>query len=175
MPITALVIQVPEAEAVVGELRRRFDPSALQGVPAHVTVLVPFKDSSNLAGQDLKRLESVFAASGPFTYCFARLGRFPDATYLAPEDPVPFVGLTRDVEAAFPEFPPYGGLFPDVVPHLTVAHGAGPGLDAAQEELHGWVQCGVPIRGRCSEVLLLQQEPGGWQVRHRFRLGSGDA
>ncbi|HEX9447459.1 MAG TPA: hypothetical protein VF920_05740 [Dongiaceae bacterium] len=33
---------VPEAEALVGALRARFDPSASQCVPAHVTLLYPF-------------------------------------------------------------------------------------------------------------------------------------
>jgi hypothetical protein len=34
----------------------------------------------------------------------------------------PSVSLTRAVEAAFPEFPIYGGAFDDVVPHLTIRH-----------------------------------------------------
>jgi hypothetical protein len=40
---TALVILVPEAEALVKAFRERYDPSAAEGMPAHVTVLYPFK------------------------------------------------------------------------------------------------------------------------------------
>jgi hypothetical protein len=36
---TAVIIPVSSAEPVVAEHRRRLDPSASWGVPAHVTVL----------------------------------------------------------------------------------------------------------------------------------------
>jgi hypothetical protein len=39
---SALVVVVPEAEAAVNAHRRRLDPAAAWGVPAHVTVLYPF-------------------------------------------------------------------------------------------------------------------------------------
>ena len=49
-------------------------------------------------------------------------GSFPDGVlYLAPEPAEPFGALTEAFAAAWPEYPPYGGSFTDVVPHLTVA------------------------------------------------------
>ena len=39
---TALVVLVPEAEAIVGRLRQRYDPSAAVGMPAHITINYPF-------------------------------------------------------------------------------------------------------------------------------------
>ena len=39
---SALIIAVPEAEPLVKALRERFDWSAAQGVPAHITILYPF-------------------------------------------------------------------------------------------------------------------------------------
>jgi len=39
---SALVVLVPEAEAVVGWLRQRYDPSAAIGVPEHITINYPF-------------------------------------------------------------------------------------------------------------------------------------
>lgn len=38
----ALVVPVPGVESLVGDCRRRWDPAAGWGVPAHVTVLHPF-------------------------------------------------------------------------------------------------------------------------------------
>ena len=38
----ALVVLVPEAEASVGRLRQRYDPSAAVGMPAHITLNYPF-------------------------------------------------------------------------------------------------------------------------------------
>ncbi len=39
---TAVIALVPEAESLVGRYRQRLDASAVWGVPAHVTVLLPF-------------------------------------------------------------------------------------------------------------------------------------
>lgn len=44
MAITAFVVRVPSAETVVAELRKRFDATVQHGVPAHISVLVPFMD-----------------------------------------------------------------------------------------------------------------------------------
>jgi hypothetical protein len=40
---STLVVVVPEAEALVGSFRDLYDPVAAAGVPAHITVLYPFK------------------------------------------------------------------------------------------------------------------------------------
>ena len=39
---SAVVVEVPEAEPLVGAWRLRFDPVAALGMPAHVTLLYPF-------------------------------------------------------------------------------------------------------------------------------------
>ena len=45
---TAVVIRVPEAEPAIGAHRREHTPSGAEGMPAHVTILVPFADSALL-------------------------------------------------------------------------------------------------------------------------------
>ena len=40
---SGLVVLVPQAEALVKPFRDRYDPSAATGVPAHITLLYPFK------------------------------------------------------------------------------------------------------------------------------------
>jgi hypothetical protein len=39
---SALIIEVPEAEAAVQRHRQRLDANAPLGIPAHITVLAPF-------------------------------------------------------------------------------------------------------------------------------------
>jgi hypothetical protein len=39
---SAVLLCVPEAEALVGTWRQQHDPSAARGVPAHVPLLYPF-------------------------------------------------------------------------------------------------------------------------------------
>jgi hypothetical protein len=47
--------------------------------------------------------------------------RFPSGLiYLAPNPTEPFKRLTEIMAAAFPDWPPYGGAFDDVVPHLSI-------------------------------------------------------
>jgi hypothetical protein len=43
MPLNESALVVPEAEPLVKPFRDRYDPSAAAGVPAHITLLYPFK------------------------------------------------------------------------------------------------------------------------------------
>ena len=77
---------------------------------------------------------------------------------------------SRGLAAAFPEHPPYGGVFEEVVPHLTAAEGDRETLLRAEGELRPW----LPIAAHAREVTLLEEvEPGSarWQARTTFGLG----
>ena len=160
--LSTLLVAVPEAEAVVAAHRLRMDPSAAAGVPAHVTVLFPFVPAADLdegrsAGSRCRRRRPAFR------YRFARMAWFDDRVlYLAPDDDAPFRELTDRVHAEFPDFPPFEGLFDDVVPHLTV--GQDQPLDVLKQAEKG-VESRLPIEGRATQVVLLVQDaPGGrWQ------------
>jgi len=66
---SALMVLVPEDELLVKPFRDRYDPSAADGVPAHVTLLYPFKppdeidqtviDNLNHASTAVRRLCSL--------------------------------------------------------------------------------------------------------------------
>ena len=49
---TALIVEVPAAEVVVGRHRAWLDRAAALGVPAHVMVLYPFRPAELLASED---------------------------------------------------------------------------------------------------------------------------
>ena len=51
MPISAFAVKVPAAEPLVGDLRRRYDATVALGVPAHITLLVPFMDPALKIGR----------------------------------------------------------------------------------------------------------------------------
>ncbi len=101
-PVSALVVRVPEAEALVGDLRARHDPSAADGVPAHVTVLVPFLAPGTETAADRAALQALCALQPAFEVVFARVGRFPATAWLAPEPAAPFVALTQAVVERWP-------------------------------------------------------------------------
>ena len=81
---TALVILVPEAEAVVGGWRARYDP-ADAAIPPHVTVFYPFFESQLVGPEIDQGLEETFAAIPAFELSFAGLCGLPGVLYLAPE------------------------------------------------------------------------------------------
>jgi len=164
-PHSGLVVLVPEAEPLVGQLRERLDPNAAVGVAAHVTVLFPFMAPELIDDAVLARLGAVFAGVPSFPYAFERTAWFDQLVlWLAPADDRPFRLLTRLVHEAFPDYPPFQGAFADPIPHLTVGHEAPlESLRAAETELADL----TPIRGHASMVTLLEQPVPGQPVSVR--------
>ena len=171
MDETALVVIVPEAEPLVAGHRLRHDPAAAAGVPAHDTVLYPFRSVVDDAVAAV--IGTIASGVAAFDVTFARLGRFPgEVVHLVPDPAEPFVRLTAETSASFPDCPPYGGTIPDPVPHLTVADGVDVTLAAALEAA---VRPGLPITSRVDRLTLIAQDPDGrWNVVRHWPLG-GDA
>jgi hypothetical protein len=166
-PESALIVPVPEAEPVVGGWRARHDPSASGGMPAHVTVLYPFRPPDEIDRVTEDELSLLASRLPSFHFELARVGRFPGVLYLGPEPQHAFVELTHKITARWPDYPPYHGEFDEVVPHLTVSQGSEPsGLaDELSEKL--------PIGAVAKEIQLMTQDSDGrWSVRARFPLGS---
>jgi hypothetical protein len=90
--------------------------------------------------------------------------------YLAPAPETEFRALSSDVAERWPEAPPYGGQFDDVVPHLTIADGQDAGvLDLIEPE----VAKGLPVRTRITAISLLACTGPRWQEAHTFALAGG--
>lgn len=118
---TALLVVCPDAERAVGDQRFRLDRAAQVGVPPHVTVAYPFK--ADLGPQDHEELVAIFQSFPAFVLRGEGTGWFGDAVvFVEPVDPAPLIALTDAVQRAFPAYPIYGGVFDDVVPHLTIGH-----------------------------------------------------
>ncbi len=171
-PESAILVPVPEAEPAVGHLRARLDRSAGQGVPAHVTVLFPFMPPAQITAAALSAVAAAVATVPGFDCRFARTGWFGDnVVWLAPEPDGPFRALTAAVHAAFPDYPPFGGQFADVIPHLTVGDrpaGGPAALRAAEAE----VRQALPVRTHVGSAWLMTgtQAPGSWQRLAVFPL-----
>ncbi len=168
---SALMVAVPQAEALVAAWRRRFDPSAAWGVPAHVTVLYPFAHPATLDADLRARVRELLAAAEPFAFSLSAVRTFgDDVLYLAPDPDQPFRRLTGLVAMAFPDYPPYGGAFAEVIPHLTVADRA---PAARMRDARAAVERGLPVACSASEVVLMagSPTPGSWRVVDAFPLG----
>jgi 2'-5' RNA ligase len=165
---TALLAVVEDAEPIVGRWRRRYDPSAALGVPAHVTVLVPFLTTARLDAAARAELAALLGEHRRFTVRFERCARFPDVLYLEPEPDQPFRELTEALVHRWPETPPYGGAHADVIPHLTVATGLEPSALAA---VTVDVEAALPLTAEIAAADLFVNDGKRWHRRTRFPLG----
>jgi 2'-5' RNA ligase len=167
---SALVVLVPEAEAVAKPFRDRYDPSAAAGMPAHITLLFPFKDPDDIT---LGNLRDCFARFEPIRFSLGTVKRFPaDVLYLAPEPDEPFRQLTRAIWTLFPQTPPYRGQWPDIIPHLSLAWLADEvRLSEVANEFARASVGKLPIAAIASEVALMDNRSGRWKVEATFSLG----
>ena len=168
---SALAVLVPEAEALVQPFRLRHDPSAAVGMPAHITVNYPFLQVTPDDSVVIDALRELFQAQRRFRISLASLERFPAVLYLAPEPAQPLSALIDAVAQRFPEAPPYGGAFEQVIPHLTVAHVEAPAqLDQIATEFAAAARGQLPIIAPVDKVWLMDDREGRWQQRTSFAL-----
>ena len=129
-----------------------------QDLPAHVTVLYPAPD-------DVEAIAQALAPFEPFDVVFPRLDRFPGVLWLAPEPAEPFVRMTEAMVARFPDFPPYGGSYSSIVPHLTVA-------ESLLDETASLVEPLLPLASRVESVVLYTSADSvHWAEHATFDLG----
>jgi 2'-5' RNA ligase len=159
-------VQIPVA---MGRLRDRMDPSAVDGVPPHVTLLYPFM-SVDLLNPDVRgELERIVANEPAFPFRLASVGRWPNVVYLTPEPDEPFRRLTQALAAAFPEYPPYEGVHETIVPHVTIAQDVPDDYYAAAEHA---LPAMLPVRAVAREAWLIGHTPAQpWHTLWRLPFG----
>jgi 2'-5' RNA ligase len=169
---TALIVPVPAAEPAVSPFRALLDPAATWGVPAHVTVLYPFLAPDRIDDDVLANVGRLVAAVPRFEVAFTHVEWFGDTVvWLAPVPDGPFRDLTAAVWNRFPEAPPYGGAYADIVPHLTIGQAdSRPELIRAADA----VSAHVPIVTTVEVVRLIAgtPDPGSWHTLREFGLGA---
>ena len=135
-------------------------------MPAHVTLLYPFAPVEDV---DPAALQAVFQDVEPFDYALRELREWPDGVvYLDPEPAEPFIALTKVLCERFPEYPPYGGLYGTIIPHVTVHHSAD---DLVRADAGASVARSLPIACSASEAWLMHEVNGHWQRHTPLRLG----
>ena len=160
-----LPLEEPRLEA----LHARFETkSTAMGIPLHITLLFPF-------GREEDGAEELFAGWPPLSFSLARVEEFPGVVWLAPEPGEELRARILDLYARYPQWPPYGGEFPEPIPHATVGQLA---EGASQAELAAAVQAAaeplLPVPFSVGEAaLLVETERDRWREARRFPfLGS---
>lgn len=159
------------AEAVVGDLRARLDRSAGWGVPAHVTLLYPFRNPDRIDDRARAALAAAVAGVPAFALTLTRTAWFGDnVLWLLPEPDQPFRDLTAALHQRFPDCPPYGGEHPELVPHLTIGHDVPVEVLRAAERA---VRPRLPIRTTVTVARLMQEgaTDGRWHTVADYPLG----
>jgi hypothetical protein len=163
-PRTAISILLDDAAPEVAAARYALDPGARQRVPLHITLLYPFVHLRDVTAEFLASLRSFFAAWPRPAFELARVELFPGVvSYAAPAPDGALVAMTSELWAAYPETPPYDGLFSEPIPHATLAH-----LDVAGiEAVRARVEPLLPVRCSPTHASLLREfEPDRWRELH---------
>ncbi len=175
MPQSALIVEVPWAEPVVGPWRRAHDAISHRGVPAHITILDPFRAPDVLDDSVNATLASLAASVPAWDLSLVAVDAFPDAVWLRPEPDDHLHALGQSVWAAFPDCPPHGGRFPALRPHVTIGQDPDPDrIDGLRRRAAEELATALPVTGRVDGLsLFVSGEAGEWTRRTVFPFASG--
>ena len=182
---TAIVVPLPELAPAVDGIRRLHTRAGAEGMPPHVTLLIPFVDSEELRPEVVERAANAIAGFPAFVTTLAELRYFDDqdaVLYLAPEPAETFCSLIAALTNAFPDYPPYRGAHPEPVPHVTVAVGDRTFLRTLEDE----VAPRLPVATFVDHAVLLARDtharwrpqerlPLAVEPHHRARASAADA
>jgi 2'-5' RNA ligase len=166
---TAIIVPVAVPRVVVEWRERTCPDRPSRGVPPHVTILFPFAPAEAIDDVLVDDIRGLVAAFPAFRFELSGTKRFPSVLYLPPTPAAPFVDLIDAFVARYPGYPPYGGEFETVVPHVTAAQGDAAVLDAAELA----VEQELPVTATASEVVLLEEVAAGgmaWRTAARLPL-----
>jgi len=167
---TALVIVIDDAGPFDAVRRDYAAATFALGIPFHVTLLYPFAPREELSEDLLAHARSFFAGRPPFDFQLSRVAAWPDVVYAVPEPDTELRRCMNALFARFPQWPPYGGIHDEVIPHATL----GEGIDAAAvlAEIERRLAGHLPRRCQARDAALLEEyEPDRWRERDRFPLG----
>jgi hypothetical protein len=163
---TALVLLAPRVDRALHDVRVRYFRNLARRMPAHVTMLFPFR--SPVDAQTLATVGAMSAGLRAFDATFRESGRFRnDVVWLRPEPGDHFERVSDAVLTAFPDLAPYDGAHEGHTLHLTVAsrlrgHEADQLLDDIGDVL--------PLTDRIERLSLMVETGAGWRETHSWPL-----
>jgi hypothetical protein len=141
-------------------------------VPPHVTLAIPFKPLEMVDEAVVQRLTKLFEETHQFDFELNAVRWFDtNVVYLEQTNPDAFRSITERIQLEFPDFHPYGGVFDEVIPHVTLSeHGS-----VADRRIIGRLAPRyTPISALATHVWLMSNERSNddWSVVKVFQLGT---
>lgn len=169
MSQSALLVEVPAAEGLVGHWRRRHDVVANRGMPAHITALFPFRAPASIARDEIQSLTNVAAQVTRHRFALTSVEAFDMVIYLRPFPDDWFRQLTHRLVVAFPDCQPYGGAYPEVTPHLTIAQRSGEEHAKLRLAIEAAISTSLPVACEANALsLFISDKSGEWTLAQRF-------
>lgn len=122
--------------------------------------------------QVIADLAKIAAETPQCDVAFRRSARFSSVLYLQPEPDFEIRALTTRLQEQWPDYPPYGGAFEDVIPHLTVMEGRS---ESAIDEIERLVIERLPFVSRIYELCLMVFDGESWQRDQAFAFAAANA
>ncbi len=171
---SAIVLDVPEAEPLVGGWRARHDPIASRGIPAHITLLYPFLRPEELQPAALDTLRGTLARAEPLDLVLSEVATFPGVVWLKPEPAAPLLQLIDLLRHHYPDLLPYGGKHPEPTPHLTVGQANDPDeFDDFHDRVRARLGPRLPVSFRATHAAIyISHEEHQWHRLDEFALGT---
>lgn len=164
-----MLVPVPQAERILAEWRARHDPVAAVGVPAHVTLIVPWLPADAISPETLAELAELSASTPPWEFRLTGVAWFGRRVlWLVPEPAEAFSQLSIRIAERFGT-PPWEGAFDELVPHLTVGHADWD--PTALEEVAAELRARLPLDCRADEMWVMLAAGRRWSVRARLPFG----
>lgn len=76
--------------------------------------------------------------------------------------------MIEALASAFPEFPPYGGAFEEVIPHVTLVETSDREMWTRVEE---WFEPELPLMATVRTFSIYEQTNVGWVEKYPLPLG----
>ena len=170
MSQSVILIPVPSADPIVGEWRKKYDDVALHGIPSHITLLFPFKESSEIDEEIIQKLDNIFSSVKQFSFILGKINTFPSVVFLEPNPREKFITLTEKIVDIFPENPPWEEKYSSINPHATIANiSDSKKIDSLKFKIEAGISKKLPIQCIAKEAwLMTEDDKGEWHIWSKF-------
>jgi 2'-5' RNA ligase len=166
---TAILVALDELAPAVAAARYNLGRYGENEIELHITLLFPFVPRPALEPGVIESLRAFFVTQPAPVFVLDRVEAFAEgAVYAAPSPAAPLQRLIGELAVGYPDTPPYGGVFDDIVPHATLAKQDGDGAVRSR------VEPLLPVECRPERASLFEEfEPLRWRELEPLPFGAG--